>query len=234
MGTSPSVTTSSIKPQSRAALINLDAPTSEVLRESFGQHRISGIPVTGVVEPRLAREKFQAFVVPLNDRAAALLEMIRSSADNKRAVVYGVASSTEDALPFTRHGINALFPTPIDRETAGKIIQSTQALVNGEMRLYVRVPLVTAVRMEVDNARHTASTREISAGGLAIFTPLKLAVPQNVGLSFSLPGVSEVTLQAVVSWVTEAESLVGVRFAPSEARQRVKKWVEDYLGIVSK
>jgi Tfp pilus assembly protein PilZ len=234
MGTSPSVTTSSIKPQSRAALINLDAPTSEVLRESFGQHRISGIPVTGVVEPRLAREKFQAFVVPLNDRAAALLEMIRSSADNKRAVVYGVASRTEDALPFTRHGINALFPTPLDLETAGKIIQSTQALVNGEMRLYVRLPLVTAVRMEVDNARHAASTREISAGGLAIFTPLKLAVPQNVGLSFSLPGVPEVSLRAVVSWVTEAESLVGVRFAPSEARQRVKKWVEDYLGIVSK
>ncbi len=234
MGTSPSVTTSSIKPPARAALINLDPPTNDVLRESFGQHRITGITVTGVVEPRLAREKFQAFVVPLNERAAALLDVIRSSADNKRAVVYGVASRTEDALPFARHGINALFPTPIDRETAGKIIQSTQALVNGEMRLYVRLPLVTAVRMEVDNARHNASTREISAGGLAIHTPLKLAVPQSVGLSFSLPGVPEVTLRAVVSWVTEAESLVGVRFAPSEARQRVKKWVEDYLGIVSK
>jgi Tfp pilus assembly protein PilZ len=234
MSTSPSVTTSSIKPPSRAALINLDPPTTEVLRETFYQHRITGIPVTGVVEPRLAREKFQAFVVPLNERAAALLEMIRSLPDNKRAVVYGVASRSEDALPFTRHGINALFTLPVDREAAGKIIQSTHALVNGEMRLYVRLPLVTAVRLEVDSSRHAASTREISAGGLAIHTPLKLAIPQNVGLTFTLPGLPEVSLRAVVSWVTEAESLVGVRFAPSEARQRVKKWVEDYLGIVSK
>lgn len=234
MATSPPVTTASHKPLSRVALINLDAPTNEVLRESFGQHHITCILLAGVVEPRLAREKFQAFVVPLNDRATALLETIRSSADNKRAVVYGVASRTEDALPFTRHGINALFPVPVDRETAGKIIQSTQALVNGEMRLYVRLPLVTAVRLEVDNSRHNASTREISAGGLAIHTPLKLAIPQSIGLTFALPGLPEVSLRAVVSWVTEADNLVGVRFAPSEARQRVKKWVEDYLGIVSK
>ena len=234
MATSPPATTSSIKPPSRAALINLDPPTLEVLRESFGNHRITGIPLAGVVEPRLAREKFQAFVVPLNDRAPGLFEVIRSSADNKRAVIYGVASTLEEALPYTRHGINALFCLPLDRDAAGKVIHSTQALVNGEMRLYVRVPLVTAVRLEVDGSRHAASSREVSGGGLAIHTTLKLAIPQNVSLSFTLPGLPEVSLRSVVSWITEVDSLVGVRFAPSEARQRVMKWVENYLGIEAK
>ncbi len=234
MATPAPLTTSSLKPPARVALINLDPPTNDALREIFQQYRINAIPVTGVVEPRLAREKFEAFVVPLNERASALLQMIRTSNDNKRAVVYGVAATTEDALPFSRHGINALFLTPVVREVAAKVVHSTQALVNGELRLYVRVPLVTGVKLEVEGQRSNASSREVSGGGLAFHTTTRLAVPQSVGLTFSLPGLPEVSLRSVVSWVTEADGLVGVRFAPSEARQRVKKWVEDYLGIVPK
>ncbi len=231
--TSPS-TTASTKPPARVALINLDPPANEILREGFQQARIHGITLSGVVEPRLAREKFQAFAVALNDRAAALLESIRSSPENKRAVVYGVAATTAEALPFARYGINALFHSPLDREAAGKVIHATQALINGEMRLYVRVPLVTEVKLEVEGRRSSASTREISGGGIAFITTDKLAIPQSVGLTFTLPGMPMVSLKSVVSYITAADGLVGVRFAPSEARQRVKKWVEDYLGIVSK
>lgn len=231
--TSPS-TTASTKPPARVALINLDPPASEILRDCFQQARIHGIVLSGVVEPRLAREKFQAFVISLNDRATGLLETIRSSADNKRAVVYGVAATTAEALPFTRHGINALFQSPVERVAADKVIHHTQALINGELRLYVRVPLVTEVKLEVEGRRSSASTREISGGGIAFHTTDKLVIPQSVGLTFTLPGMPMVSLKAVVSYITEADSLVGVRFAPSEARQRVKKWVEDYLGIVSK
>ncbi len=231
--TSPS-TTASTKPPARVALINLEAPTSELLRDCFLQSRIHGIVLTGVVEPRLAREKFQALVVPLNERAAGLLEVIRSSADNKRAVVYAVAATTAEALPFARHGINALFHSPVEREAAAKVIHNTQALINGELRLHVRVPLVTEVKLELAGRRSSASTREISGGGIAFHTTDTFAIPQSVGLTFTLPGMPLVSLNAVVSYITEAGTLVGVRFAPSEARQRVKKWVEDYLGIVPK
>ncbi len=234
MATTAPSTTASTKPPARVALINLDPPASEVLRDGFQQARIHGVTLTGVVEPRLAREKFQAFVVPLNDRAAALLEVVRSSPENKRAVVYGVATATAEALPFARYGINALFLSPVERQAAGKVIHATQALVNGEMRLHVRVPLVTEVKLEVEGRRLTGSTREISGGGIAFITTDKLAIPQSVGLTFTLPGMPMVSLNSVVSYLTEGDSLVGVRFAPSEARQRVKKWVEDYLGIVPK
>ncbi len=233
MATTAPSTTASTKTPSRVALINLDPPTNDLLRECFQQARIHSVTLTGVVEPRLAREKFQAFVVPFNDRAAGVLEVIRSSGDNKRAVVYGVSASTAEALPFARHGINALFLSPVEREAAGKVIHATQALVNGEMRLHVRVPLVTEVKLEVQGRRSSGSTREISGGGIAFLTADKLAVPQSLGLSFTLPGMPMVSLNAVVSYVTEGDGLVGVRFSPSEARQRVKKWVEDYLGIVS-
>lgn len=234
MATTTTATTASTKTPARVALINLDPPANELLRDCFQQARIHGIVLTGVVEPRLAREKFQAFVVPLNDRATGLLETIRSSTDNKRAVVYGVAATTAEALPFARHGINALFHSPLEREAAAKVVHSTQGLINGEMRLYVRVPLVTEVKVEVQGRRSSASSREVSGGGIAFTTTDKLAIPQSVGLTFTLPGMPMVSLNAVVSYLTESDSLVGVRFAPSEARQRVKKWVEDYLGIVSK
>jgi hypothetical protein len=57
---------------------------------------------------------------------------------------------------------------------------------------------------------------------------------RNVSLSFSLPSLPRLAMSAIVSYVTQAENLLGVRFAPSGDRDRVRKWVDDYLGAIHK
>ncbi|HXE89445.1 MAG TPA: PilZ domain-containing protein [Terriglobales bacterium] len=226
--------TGSLKLPVRVALVNLDETTSAVLRECFQQSRIATVAVSGIVEPRLAREKFDACVVRLNEQAGKVLETLRSSRENQRAFLYGVARSSEEAFPFTRHGINALFLDPVEREAALKVVQSTQNLVTGHMRLFVRVPLVTEVILDAEGKRHSCYSQEVSGGGMAMVTSARPALNRNVSLAFSLPGLPRLAMNAIVSYVTEAESLLGVRFSPSGDRDRVRKWVDDYLGAIHK
>jgi hypothetical protein len=226
--------TGSLRAPVRAALVNLDEPTSAVLRECFQFSRISTVAVTGIVEPRLAREKFDACVVRLNEQAGKILEAMRSSRENQRAFLYAVARSSEEAFPFARHSINALFLEPVEREAALKVVQSTQNLVSGHMRLFVRVPLITEVILDADGKRHSCYSQEISGGGMAMVTSARPPLNRNVSLSFSLPSLPRLAMSAIVSYVTQAENLLGVRFAPSGDRDRVRKWVDDYLGAIHK
>ena len=226
--------TGALKAPVRVALVNLDDPTSAVLRECFQQSRISTVAVTGIVEPRLAREKFHACVVKLNDQAAKVLEAMRASKENQRTILYGVARSSEEAFPYARHGINALFLEPVEKEAAQKVVQSTHNLVSGHMRLFVRVPLITEVVLDADGKRHSCYSQEISGGGMAMVTSARPALNRNVSLAFSLPALPRLAMNAIVSYITEAESLLAVRFAPSSDRERVRKWVDDYLGAIHK
>ncbi len=220
-----------LKPPARAALIGLSPEEVVVLRDCLQQCKIQSVPLTGIVEPRLAREKFEAIIVRLGEEANRVLETVRNSSENRRAVVYALATDIAQALPFTRHGINALILEPVEREAALRVLQATQALVTGQMRLYVRVPLVTDVRLEAGGTRHSACSEEISGGGMSLSTDARLAIPDAVEVAFSLPKVPNLSMKGMVSWVKEAENMVGIRFAPSEQRQRVKKWIEEYLDI---
>jgi PilZ domain len=227
---SPVVANVSSKAAARVAAVELGDSALSILRDCFRQYSIEISIVNGNVSDQLRRDKFDACVLDLKPEMLKTVEAARSSPLNRRMVIYGISHQPGDAVPFIKYGINAVLEWPFDRQTAHKMIRSTQSLVIHEFRRYVRVPVTTEVAVRVDGQKITALSEEVSAGGMSIRTPQKLGALSPMLLSFILPTNNKVTISATVCWAREAENLIGVRFGPADERRfQVKSWIDHYL-----
>ncbi len=218
------------KVAARVAAVQVDDSAFAILRDCFRQYDIEIATLSGSINERLRREKFDACVLDLNPGTLPVVQAARSSPLNRRMVIYGISHNPGDALPFIKYGINAVLEWPFDRPTAHKMIRSTQSLVMHEFRRYVRVPVTTEVAVRVDGLKLTALSEEISAGGMSIRVPQNLAAASPMLLSFVLPSNNKVTITATVCWSRAQENLVGVRFGPADERRlQVRSWIDQYL-----
>lgn len=225
--------TATIKSRPKVAAVRLDASDLGIIRDAFGKHGIETIPVPfESYQQRLGSQKFDAVAVTLDNSADEFLKSLRSSVLNKHSVIYALADSPEQASSFFKHGINAVLFKPLDRDAVAETVESTYRLLSGELRCYPRVALVTAVAIDADGQRETATSWEVSGGGMSLRAKLPLHAGQKVGLGFALPGIPSVPvlLTAAVSWVQPGK--IGVRFDRSDARDKVRDWLYDYLEIV--
>ena len=215
-------------------LAGLDDPTCTVLRDCFKQFGIQTVSSNGDTEKRLQKEKFEACVVELGrEDAESVLNAARNSASNSRIVIYGISRGTHEAMRFSKLGINAVIDYPVDRQTALKVVRSTHLLVVHELRRYVRLPVVTEVKVDFGESSFRANSVEISAGGMSMKTELRLPKEQPVEVTFSLPPSGKVVVsRASVCWKREAADMLGIRFDPSDERRlEVKRWIDSYLEI---
>ena len=214
------------------ALIGLDEAASTVLRDCFKQFGIQTIAVGDDAIQRLKREKFEACVLRLNEPGAeAILETARTSSSNRRIVVYGICSSAQEALRFSRFGINAVLADPVERQSALRVVRATHLLVINELRRYVRIPIVTEVMLTVQGRKHAATSLEVSAGGMSLKTQFRAAPPTGVEVEFTLPDSQHLAVGATVCWQRDPDML-GVRFDANDKRRLgVKSWIDDYLGL---
>jgi DNA-binding response OmpR family regulator len=214
------------------ALIALDQAASTILRDCFRQFGIATVAVGDDAVQRLKREKFEACVLRLSEPGTeAILEAARTSASNRRIVVYGICGSAQEALRFSRFGINALLADPVDRQSALRAVRATQLLVINELRRYVRIPIVTEVMLSVQGRQHAATSQEISAGGMSLKTRFRAAPPTAVEVEFTLPDSQHLAVGSNVCWQRDPDML-GIRFdAGDKRRLAVKKWIDDYLGL---
>src|SRR5579884_984573 len=79
------------KASARVALIDIDSSTATVLRDSFRQFGIETHPLHDA--SRLQKEKFDACVIQLDEKAEAHLQEARNSRSNRRIVVFGICGS---------------------------------------------------------------------------------------------------------------------------------------------
>ena len=224
--------TLSKKAVASVALIGLDEGASAILRDCFKQFGIQTIAVGQDVLQRLKREKFEACVLRLHEPGAeAILEAARTSSSNRRIVVYGICCNAQEALRFSRYGINAILADPVERQPALRVVRATHLLVINELRRYVRIPIFTEVVITVQGRKHAATSVEISAGGMSLKTRFRAAPPTAVEIEFTLPDSQQLAVGANVCWQREPD-LLGVRFdAADKRRLAVKKWIDDYLGL---
>jgi hypothetical protein len=156
------------------------------------------------------------------------MEAARSSPSNSRCVIYGLGGNAQEAMRYSKYGINAMFSEPLERPAAIKLVRATHLLVLHEFRRYVRVPVITEVAVRADGNRFTASSIEISSGGMSLQTSEELSLHTNVEISFALVTLPRVTVRGVVSW--RKPKSYGVRFdAADERRHSIKKWIDSYL-----
>jgi hypothetical protein len=214
----------------RVALFDLPETSASVINECFRQF---GIDTTAIAHPqaeRLRREKFEACVLPLNASVGDIIEIARGSASNSRIVIFGLGGTAQDAMRYSKLCINAIFHEPLERSAAMKLVRSTQNLVVHEFRRYVRVPVMTEVGIVLsDGGRLTATSLEISSGGMSLRGTHSPEPGNDVEVSFSLLTLPRVWVRGKVSWRKPNKSF-GVRFDPTDdRRQRLKEWIVGYL-----
>ena len=216
------------KSAARTALVGLNESSRTLLAECFRQFNIETVVMSSDAAERLHKEKFEACVLGLGEGADAVMEAARSSPSNSRCVIYGLGGNAQECMRYSKYGINAIFNEPLERPAALKLVRATRMLVLHEFRRYVRIPVMTEVSLVGDGRRISASSIEISTGGMSIKSSEDFSIGTNVEISFSLMTLPRVNVRGVVSW-RKPKSL-GVRFdATDERRQKVKIWIDSYL-----
>ncbi len=215
-------------------LVNVDTATAAILRDCFKQFNIEVQTLPFEDAQRLHREKVDAIVVWLDEKAGEILEAARNSKSNRRAVIFGICGSVGEAIRYSKFGINVLLEKPVDRQNALRAVRTTHLLIIHEFRRYVRIPIVTKMDAMAGLAHVTGSTVEVSGGGMSIRYKGKLAMNDDIQVTFDLPGQSGIKIRGLVCWLRPNDSTAGVRFEPPEqtGRDAVKKWIDQYLEIL--
>jgi hypothetical protein len=216
------------KAAARTALVGLNEPSRALLAECFRQFGIVTVPMVSNAVERLRNEKFEACVLSLSDGADSVMEAARSSPSNSRCILYGVGGNAQEAMRYSKYGINAMFNMPLERPAALKLVRATRMLVLHEFRRYVRIPVMTEVSVVGDGRRIVGSSLEMSSGGMSVKTAEDFSIGTNVEISFGLVTLPRVNLRGFVSW--RKPKSIGVRFDANDARrQKVKLWIDSYL-----
>jgi hypothetical protein len=216
------------KAAARAALVELNDPSRTLLAECFRQFGIETVVMTGQAAQRLAKEKFEACVLSLGADVASVMEAARTSPSNSRCVIYGVGGNAQEAMKYSKYGINAMFHSPLERPAALKLVRATHNLVLHEFRRYVRIPVMTEVSVVGEGMRFNASSIEMSSGGMSLKSSEDVAMSANVEVSFSLLTLPRILVRGAISW--RKPKSFGVRFdINDDRRQKVKVWIDSYL-----
>lgn len=230
MGNSLVPLSSSRKLLARAALVDLHEASRNLLSECFRQFGIDAVSMNSDHAGRLSKEKFEACVVRVGSHAEGVLASVRGSRSNNRMVVYGLGGSIKEAMKLSKYGLNAVFQEPLERPTALKLVKATQMLVLHEFRRYVRIPVMTEVSITAGKAHFSATSVEVSSGGMSLKTAEDVSPGQPLEVSFSLLTLPRIWVRGHVSWHKPAHKIFGVRFdGRDERRLRIKEWVDSYL-----
>ncbi len=218
------------KAAARVALFDLAEASAQLITECFRQFAIETVVIPREQAERLQREKFEACVLPLGDAAGGIIELARGSASNSRIIIYGLGGTAQDSMRYSKLCLNAVFHEPLERSAAMKLVRSTRMLVLHEFRRYVRIPVMTEVGLVLaDGGRMTATSQEISSGGMSLKGTHVPEQGTNVEVSFSLLTLPRVWVRGSVTW-KKANKTFGVRFdSTDERRQRLKEWIVAYL-----
>ncbi len=218
------------KTAARVALFDLPEASAHFITDCFRQFGIDTVSVEREHADRLHREKFEACVLPLDETAGSIIELARASASNSRIVIFGLGGTAQDAMRYSKLCINAIFHEPLERSAAMKLVRSTRMLVLHEFRRYVRIPVMTEVGIVMaDGGRMTATSQEISSGGMSLKGHHVPEVGSLVEVSFSLLTLPRVWVRGQVTWRKDNKSF-GIRFdTTDERRQRLKEWIAAYL-----
>ncbi len=231
LGTAIAPIPSTRKAAARAALIDMKEPARTILSECFRQFGVETVALTGNVTDRMSKEKFEACVVKLTPDAEAVMNAARTSPSNSRMVIYGVGGSVQEAMKFSKYGINAVFNEPLERPAALKLVRATQMLVLHEFRRYVRIPVITEIQIVTsDNRKISGTSHEISSGGMSLRTAEEISQGQSLEVSFALLTLPRIWVRGNVTWHKPASKNFGIRFDPQDDRRmRIKEWIDAYL-----
>jgi hypothetical protein len=212
------------------ALFDLPDTSGSLVADCFRQFGIETSVLSQQDAFRLHTEKFDACVLPLGPAAGSIIELARASSSNSRIVIFGLGGTLQDAMRYSKLCVNAVFDEPLERSAALKLVRSSRTLVMHEFRRYVRIPVMTEVAITpLDGGRFTATSKDISCGGMSLKSGHALEPGSGLEVSFSLLTLPRVSIRGHVAW-RKPDKTFGIKFdATDDRRRRLKEWIIGYL-----
>jgi CheY-like chemotaxis protein len=182
----------------------------------------------------LIRDKFDAVIVDCDDLngGLAVLQGLRATPSNKNSVAFailnGKRTTTQEAFGM---GANFVLQKPISLLNASRCFHAALNFMVKERRRYFRQPVKTLVKVVFEGKTLSATSTNISEGGIALM--LREALPKGASphLKFSLPDTNiHIDVEAEVAWVN-MKGLAGFRFHHlSEASQEeLDCWLDERM-----
>src|SRR5581483_4604154 len=179
----------------------------------------------------LRADKFDAVIVDCDDLTGglALLQGLRQNPSNKNSVAFailnGKRTTTQEAFGM---GANFVLQKPITSLNASRCFHAALNFMLKERRRYFRQPVKMQVQVSAQSKILSATSTNISEGGMALL--LREALPKGAkpSLKFCLPHTDvPIEVEAEVAWA-DGKGLAGFRFheVPKEIQNRLEHWLD--------
>jgi len=182
----------------------------------------------------LAKRKFDAVIIDCDDlrNGFDLLRVLRKTQSNAKAVAFAVVNGKTTTQEAFQSGANFVLQKPLTPLHASRCFNAALNFMVREQRRYYRHPVDMPVRISLPhNQEVTATTTNLSEGGMAIRILGKLPKDAQAQFRFTLPGVNiSLELKGQVAWA-DGTGHAGIRFVeiPQSSQYQLEKWLSDRL-----
>ena len=217
-------------------LISQDAALLGVLRPALEKISVNldVCPEFQAGSDLLAKRKFDAVIIDCDDlrNGFDLLRVLRKTQSNAKAVAFAVVNGKTTTQEAFQSGANFVLQKPLTPLHASRCFNAALNFMVREQRRYYRHPVDMPVRISLPhNQEVTATTTNLSEGGMAIRILGKLPKDAQAQFRFTLPGVNiSLELKGQVAWA-DGTGHAGIRFVeiPQSSQYQLEKWLSDRL-----
>ena len=217
-------------------LISEDAGLLSVLRPTLEKISVD-IQVCAGSQPRselLRKRKFDAVIIDCDDlqNGVDLLKSLRQTESNAKSVAFAVLNGKTTTQQAFQFGANFVLQKPLTPLHAGRCFNAALNFMVRERCRYFRHPVELPLRLFLPlDQELSATSTNISEGGMAIRTVSKLPKDTQARFRFTLPGITTpMELKGQVAWA-DGTGHAGIRFVdvPQSAQYQLEKWLNDRL-----
>ena len=217
-------------------LISRDAALLGVLRPVLERISVNVQVCPGSLpgNDMMTKRKFDAVIVDCDDlqNGFALLRSLRQTESNAKSVAFAVVNGKTTTQEAFHSGANFALQKPLTTLHASRCFNAALNFMVRERRRYFRHPVEIPLRISLPNNQElTATTTNVSEGGMAVRVLGKLSKDAQAQLRFTLPGANiSLELKGEVAWA-DGTGHAGVRFVevPQSSQYQLDKWLTDRL-----
>jgi DNA-binding NarL/FixJ family response regulator len=217
-------------------LISRDAALLGVLRPTLEKISVDihVCPESQLRSELLRKRKFDAVIIDCDDlqNGIDLLKSLRQTESNAKSVAFAVVNgktTTQEAFHF---GANFVLQKPLTPLHAARCFNAALNFMVRERCRYFRHPVEIPLRIILPrNQELTATSTNLSEGGMAIRILGKLPKDTQAHFRFTLPGTNiSLELKGQVAWA-DGTGHAGIRFVevPQSSQHQLEKWLTDRL-----
>lgn len=182
----------------------------------------------------LISDKFDAVIVDCDDLTGglALLQGLRNTPSNRNSVAFAVLNGKRTTMQEAfGMGANFVLQKPISTLNASRCFHAALNFMLKERRRYFRQPVKMQVKVVLEAKTLTATSTNISEGGIALL--LHEAVPKGAALhlKFALPDSNiQMEVESEVAW-SDMKGLAGFRFQNvlKSSQAQLEQWLDERM-----